>query len=206
MPLHADFLSLDPRNNAGKSDERCNDDSPELDVQDVDVEGSPGRSCNGHECEHERHVAEESVVLVDLLRPVDTSVDSRREELGEANDDLQHQEDVGDDTEDGMWRLQMIQATALLVHLNDDEAREQCENAKVVQDGMDVGAVALLVRRVCGLQDEGGLGDEQHPSRVEQLSRHQRVGQKRNDEGDQLLDEQRRVSSRGTECRPTQWQ
>lgn len=206
MPLHAEFLSLDPRNNASKSDERCNDDSPELDVQDVDVEGGPGRSCNGHECEHECHIAEESVVLVDLLRPVDAPVDSRCEELSEADDDLQHQEDVGDDTEDGMWRLQMIQATALLVHLNDDETREQCENANVVQDGMDVGALALLVRRVCGLQDEGGLGDEQHPSRVEQLSSHQRVARNETTRGDQLPDEQRRVSSRGTECRPIQWQ
>lgn len=45
--LQAEFLLLDPGYDANQSDQRCNDDSPRVDVQRIDVECGPCRGNNG---------------------------------------------------------------------------------------------------------------------------------------------------------------
>lgn len=88
------------------------------------------------------------MVLVDLFRPVDPAVDLGREELREADKDLQDKEDIGDDTENGVRRFQVIQAAALLVHLDDDKTGKERENAELVDDSVDMSAFALLIGSV----------------------------------------------------------
>lgn len=57
-----------------------------------------------------------------------------------------------------------------LVAQDDCESSEESEDANIVQSSVDEGAVALLLRRVRGLQDERRLREKQDACRVQELS------------------------------------
>lgn len=58
-----------------------------------------------------------------------------------------------------------------LVDLDDDESSDETEEAEGLDDVMDDGSEALLVRSGGGLEDESGLDLKQNGSGVEELMR-----------------------------------
>lgn len=58
-----------------------------------------------------------------------------------------------------------------LVDLDDDESGDEAEETKGLDDVMDDGSEALLVRGGGGLKDESGLDLKQEGSGVEELMR-----------------------------------
>lgn len=58
------------------------------------------------------------MVLVKLLRIVDTTVQLRDEVLRDANDSLDGHENVGGQAKNGMWRLEVCSVVADLIVLN----------------------------------------------------------------------------------------
>ena len=110
------------------------------------------------------------MVLVDALALLHTTQDLDGDEiLHDTYQDLQDDEDVGDETENTVrgGKASMI----ALVDLDDDESGDEAEETEGLDDVMDDGSEALLVRGGGGLKDESGLDLKQEGSGVEELMR-----------------------------------
>jgi len=109
------------------------------------------------------------VVFVQLLRIVDASVKSGQEVLRDTHKRLNDDQDVGDQAEDGVGRLEVSAVVRDLVVLDDDEAGDRGEKGDVVERGVGVGAFALLLGGVGGLEDEDAFDEEEDGGGVEEL-------------------------------------
>lgn len=118
----------------------------------------PARRAHSSQPQRHNHVPAHPVVLPHGLGILLAPVQRRGVILREADDGLQEQKDVGYEAEDGVRRLEVLVAGALLVDLDDDEAGEQGGDAEEVEDEVPGRAVAFLGRGVRGLEDEDGLG------------------------------------------------
>ncbi len=110
-----------------------------------------------------------AVVLVDRLGVVHASEHAGQVVLRDADEGLQEEEDVGDEAEDGVRGLEVQAVVVDLVILDDDEAGEEGEDGGEVEDGVDVGALLLLLGGVGRLQEEDGLRGEEYPGGIEEL-------------------------------------
>ena len=71
-------------------------------MQGVDVETRLSRQCNCDERHHDQHVAADSMILVQCLCVVHAAIDLRSVELGETDQGLDDEEDVGDEAHDAV--------------------------------------------------------------------------------------------------------
>lgn len=76
-------------------------------MQHVLVEAGLRRRRDGHETHDQYHIATHAMVLVDTLCPRRAAEQAGGVVLGDADDGLQEEEDVGDEAEDGVWGLEV---------------------------------------------------------------------------------------------------
>ena len=108
------------------------------------------------------------MILVERLCIVYTSVQSRHEELRHPDECLQPDQDVGDESEDGMRRDEVCSVVRELVVLDDYQSGNRCEERKVVECRVCVGSILLLLGSMCGLHDEDALDEEERGGGVEE--------------------------------------
>lgn len=121
-------------------------------MQDVLVVVRLGRGRHGRERQDQDGVSGHAMVLVELLGVVEAAVEARRVVLREPDQGLHVEQRVRDQAEDGVHALEVVQLVPRLIHLDHDEPGDQGAHARGVQDAVDVGALTLLRRRVCGLE------------------------------------------------------
>lgn len=109
------------------------------------------------------------MVLVQRLGLILPTVQPRREVLRNARNGLQDDQDVGDQTQDGVRGLEMRAPVVEFVVLDDDQPGDGGEDGDVVECRMGVGSLFLLLGRVRGLQDEDGLDEKEEGGGVEEL-------------------------------------
>lgn len=112
------------RHDTQQQDETSDNHGPELDLQHVLVEVRLRRKSHSHQHGEQDHVTANTVVLVQLLRVVDTTVQLRNKVLSDANDSLNGHENVRDQAEYGMGRLKVCSVVADLVVLNHDQTSD----------------------------------------------------------------------------------
>lgn len=163
------LVEANPGHQANQHHHTSNNDGPELDAQYARVEG--GLSSRTDSCQHQhcRHIASDSVVLVQRLRIIDAPVQAREEVLRDANKSLQEQEDVCHETENGVRGFEMGSVVVELVVFDDNEAGEGGQDGDIVQGGVHVGSLLLLFGGVGWLEDEEGLDEEEQSGGVEEL-------------------------------------
>lgn len=93
-----------------------------LNVQHIQAVRGPATRAHGREAQHGNHIAARPVEFPDLLRGVDAAVQAGGVVLREADHSLQEDEDVEEETQDGVRGLKVRVPGALLVDLDDDEA------------------------------------------------------------------------------------
>lgn len=120
----AELVQPYPRHDTQQQDETANNHGPELDLQYILVEVRLRRKSHSHQHGEQDHVPANTVVLVQLLRIVDTTVKLRYKVLSNANDRLDGHEDVRDQAKDGMGRLEVCSVVADLVVLNHDQTSD----------------------------------------------------------------------------------
>lgn len=93
------------------------------------------------------------MILPYLLRIVNAAIQRRDEVLRESHQRLQKQENVGQETEDGVRRFEVCAAVADLVDFDYHEAGYEGGEADVVEDEVGDCAFALLGRSMGRLED-----------------------------------------------------
>lgn len=167
--VQSQLLQLNPWQNPHKHQNARHDGNPELNVQRHLIEIRLRRRADCHQ-QHDQHdIAAHSVILVHSLGVVNAAIDFGRVVLREADEGLQNQQDVRHQAKDGMDRLEVRVVT--LVVDDDDQAGEQGEDAREVEDKVGIRTYTLLRRGVRWLEDENGLGNKEESSRVEELQR-----------------------------------
>lgn len=111
------------------------------------------------------------MVLVQALCIVHATIQVGGKIHGDADDCLQGDKDVRDQTKDGVGRHKVGAAMVELVVLDNDETSDQDQGRGVVKGGVPVGADSLLVFSSGGLDDEDCLYEEHYGGRVEELER-----------------------------------
>ena len=115
------------------------------------------------------------MVLIQCFRLLHAAINPGREVLRDPHHGLQDDQDVGDEAEDGVRALEVDAPVVELVVLDDHQPGHGGEERDVVQRGVRVGALFLLLGRVCWLENEDGLDEEEEGGGVEELR--ERAGQ-----------------------------
>ena len=89
--------------------------------------------------------------FIQRFGPIHTPVKLRCKVLRKANQSLNQKEDVGDETENGVGRLEMCALVGKLVDFDDYEASDEKVEGKLMDGEMGDGAFAFLVGGVGGL-------------------------------------------------------
>ena len=89
--------------------------------------------------------------FIQRFGPIYTAVKLRCKVLRKANQSLNQKEDVSDETENGVGRLEMCSLVGKLVDFDDYEASNEEVEGKLVDGEMGDGAFAFLVGGVGGL-------------------------------------------------------
>jgi hypothetical protein len=90
--------------------------------------------------------------------------------LCDAYEGLDYEQDVGDETQDGMGRFEMCAVVIDFVDLNGDEAGDQGQHCDIVESCVSQGSLLLLLRCMGGLEDESALGYKYKASLAEVVS------------------------------------
>lgn len=151
------------------------------------------RGGDGDETHEQDEVAAHAVVLVDFLGVVDATEQGRDVVLGDSDDGLEEEEDVGDEAKDGVRGLEVVAAVGDFVVFDHDEGGDEGEDRGQVEDGVEVGALFLLLGRVGRLQEEDGLGGEEDAGGIEELRGRRLVEVGRYEGGADVLDGRRRA-------------
>lgn len=114
------------------------------------IVGLGGRR-HGDEGQDNEQVPAYAVVLVNGLGLINAAEHGREVKLAEANQNLDDQQDVGDEAENGVRRLEVGAIVVYFVVLDDDEAGDESKEGGPVESGVDVGAELLLLLGVGGL-------------------------------------------------------
>lgn len=109
------------------------------------------------------------MILVKLLGVVHTAVELRDKVLRDTDHRLQRCEDVCEQAQDGMRRLEVCSIVADLVVLDHDQSGDGCQECDIVESRVCVCAFLLLFCGVRGLDDEDALNEEEEGGRVEEL-------------------------------------
>ena len=136
-------------------------------MQAVLIEIGLRRRTDRRQQQHQNHVSAHPVVLVHGLGIVHATVQVGGVVLREADEGLQHQDDVGDQAEAGVDRRE-VWVWDLVVD-DDDKPGQQGQQAREIKAEVRVRAHALLGGRVRRLQDQDGLRDEEDAGGVEEL-------------------------------------
>lgn len=109
------------------------------------------------------------MIFVQTLSLVDAPVQARREVLCKADEGLKDEEDVCDQTQNCVWRLEMSAVVIKLVVLDDDETGYRSQQGYIVEGCVGVCSLLLLLGRVCWLNDQNALNEEEEGGGVEEL-------------------------------------
>lgn len=101
------------------------------------------------------------MIFPHTLRIVHAAIHSGSVVLREAHESLQEYEDVENEAENGVRRLEVGVAGAALVNLDNDEAGEEGGDAEEVEEEVGGCAGTFLAGGVGWLKDEGGLRGEE---------------------------------------------
>lgn len=110
-----------------------------------------------------------AMILVNGFGIVDAAVEGRKVKLGEANQGLNQQQNVGGEADNGVGRLKVGTIVGGFIVIDDNKGGEKSEKGGSVESGVDVSAESLLIGGVGGLYDQDRLSAEENPGRVEQL-------------------------------------
>jgi len=136
-----------PRQYSHERDQTSHKHRPQTDPQDINIIiRLRGRGRRGQQHQEDK-VPSHTVVLVQLLCIFLTTVQPRDKVLREADHDLAEDQNVGDEAEDGVRRLEMCALVRKLVVLDDDEAGEGGQKREVVDGGVGPRAGAFLLCR-----------------------------------------------------------
>lgn len=128
-----------------------------------------GGGQHGDEKQDDDQIPADAVVFIDGLGVVDAAEHGREIKLGEANEGLDEEEDVGGETDNGVRGFKVGAVVTGFIVVDDNEAAEEREEGSPIENSVDVGAELLLLRGVGGLDDQNGLRAEEDPGGVEQL-------------------------------------
>lgn len=165
----AELVETDPRHNTHEQNHTRDNHSPKLDLQHVLVERGLRRRSHRRQHRQQDHIPADAVVLVQLLRVVHAAVQLRHEVLRDAHKGLDAGEDVRDQAEDGVRRLEVRAVVRDLVVLDHHEAGDGGQQRDVVEGRVRVGAFFLLLGGVGWLEDEDALDEEEEGRGVEEL-------------------------------------
>jgi hypothetical protein len=158
-----------PRHNPNQQDNSTHNHSPKLNLQHVLIVIRLRSQRNSNQHRQQNHIPADAVVLVQLLRILHTAVQRGHKVLGNPDDSLYEDQDIGYETEDSVRRDEVRAAVADLVVFNYDQAGEGGEQGDVVEGGVRVGALFLLGGCVGWLDDEDTLDEEEEGGGVEEL-------------------------------------
>ncbi len=145
------LLFLNPRHDPSQEQGGRNKNGPQPDMQDGLIVARLGRSSDGGQSQNQHGVSGHAMILVHLLGLVDAAKDTWGIELQNADQGLDVEKDVRNEAQHGMHALKVWYAVVELVVLDDDQARYEGADTGSVESSMYVGALALLLRRVCRL-------------------------------------------------------
>ncbi len=140
-------------------------------MQHVLVEPSLRGGRDSHKAHNQYHVATHTMILVDALSLVRAPEYTGCIVLGDADDRLDEEENVCDETEDGVRGFEVRARVGDLVVFDDDEGGNEGQNGGQVQDAVDVGTLLFLFGGVCGLEEEDGLSGQEDAGGIEKLEK-----------------------------------
>ena len=161
LSLEAQLLHLDPRQNPRQRNNTRNNNSPKLHLEHILIKRRLRRRTNRRKHKHQNNIPTHTVVLVDALRIIHTAIQSRQEILREADQRLHNDQDVRDETQDRVRRLEMHALVRELVDLDDDETGDRGGKRDPVEARVYQCALLLLLGCVCWLQHEHALDVEE---------------------------------------------
>lgn len=123
----AQLLLLDSRQHARQGGHARGNHSPELYVQNILIESGLCRRRNRHKAQDQQDITAHPMILIDAPSIVRATEETGSVILSNADDGLEEEEDVGDETEDGVRRLEMCAAMGDLVVLDDNEGSDEGE-------------------------------------------------------------------------------
>ena len=148
-------------------------------MQDVLVEPSLRSSRDSDKAHNQYHIATHTMILVDALGLLRAPEYTGCIVLGDADDGLKEEENVSDETQDGVRGYEVRAGVGDLIVFDDDEGGNEGQNGGQIQDAVDVGTLLFLFGRVCGLEEEDGLGGEEDAGGIEKLGKQQLLVVKR---------------------------
>lgn len=129
---------------------------PQLDAECVLVVGRLRGSRDGRQLQHEQDIAADPVVLVHLLAVLHAAKDRHGQEvLGNPNQRLQNDDDIGDQAQDTVRGGQS--RVIALVDLDEDKGCDKGERAHSQQSEVYAGSQGFLLRCCRGLQNQNCL-------------------------------------------------
>lgn len=124
--LQPQFMLPNPRTNTSNNQNRRNQHSPQLNMERGQIVGRPSRRRNRRQLQYQKHIPSPAMVFIDLLSGIDATQDHTREEvLSHADESLQDDCDIRDQTQDSMGRDET--GMIAFVYFDDDECRDECK-------------------------------------------------------------------------------
>lgn len=162
-------------------------------MQNVLVEPSLRGSRDSDKAHNQYHVATHTMILVDALGLLRAPEYTGCVILGDADDGLNEEENVSDETEDGVRGYEVRAGVGDLIVFNDDEGGNEGQNGGQIQDAVDVGTLLFLLGGMCGLEEEDGLGGQEDAGGIEKLENQKLLVENRLSNGDHGIWESYRV-------------
>jgi len=106
--------------------------------------------------------------FIDRLRLVHAAIKLWHEVLRETHKNLDEEQDIGDEPEDAVYGNEVCRVVGDLIVFDYNESCDEEVECEVICNGVKDSAGALLLRRMCWLEDEDGLYDEEDASRVQE--------------------------------------
>lgn len=181
----------DSRTNAKNDKDFTDNDCPDLDAQNIDIKVCPAGSQDGAENEEQSEVARSTMPLPDLLCTLFTTIHSRQKIHACTNSCLEQQVNVSEQAETGMGRSEMHTMMRKLVCEDNGKRGDKGEEGEQVEQGVEQGARAFLLRSVRRLQQEQGLREHEQCECVEQrVSSEERDGCREENRAADVRDEE----------------
>lgn len=163
------FPLLNPRHHPREDDDRREKHSPQPNMGHSLIIIRLGRCRDRDECQDYDQIAAYAMVLVNGFGVVHASKQGRKIKLHDANQTLDDEQNIGDETQNGVWGFKVGAPVVDFVVLDDDEAGDERKKAGAVECGVDVRAELLLFGGMGGLEDQDSLRDEEEAGGVEKL-------------------------------------
>lgn len=155
------FLLLDPRQYSNQHQYACRQDSPQFDVQHIQIVIRLRCRCHRRQQQRQHQVSRQTMPLVQALGIVHASIQLRHVVGCKPDQCLDGEQDVSDESENGMCGHKMCAVVRELVVLDDNQAGDQGVQGQVIEDEVRDSAFAFLVGRVGWLKEEDGLREHE---------------------------------------------